>query len=416
LTELAYGLVSYLSDVHAVKTVPFASCIMGHPVNFKWSDIVKYRIIIFLSYFRGNVGDFLRNWIIGNRVTRRFVPWMFNTVRVASYEAYTNRMESKFGTGLTTRFNRQQFPTPTSPVVSCVAGRGQYGPCENAGQRVNINGNARIEHCPETVTAPVAPVLGEPAVCDDARSEGGDAPPEPVVVAVEPAVVGGGEGEVAHELPVGAEGREGSTDGQFEGRGCRRIRVVQADLNMPVQRDECDAIIEPVLPPGTIVSCEIAAGLITSFTITTQSGQVTNHRFETNVAASLRNNAVEAEQLCTSITKVLRHLEGRQTGRINYWAILNWAVRFIAHPHGRSGDKSVVPKGYGLLPLVPPAVIPGGFKTFAVGNLGLAVSEGAPSVVEQGERTRGTHRSFQARRSGEVLFEGRNQRQGRRPA
>lgn len=405
LIEIAFGLVSYLSDLHAVKTIPFATCIMGHPVNFKWSDIVKCRILIWLSYFRGTVGESIRNRILDNRVLRRLAPWMFNTIHVPSYEAFTKRAVTQFGSGIVGRFNRSQFPTETTSVVPSVAGCGQYGPRENAGQCVNINGNTRVERRTETITSPNPSISTESTIYLDACSDGGASS----VVSEDLGLATAPQG--SNQCNGGSRSKSPSRrkNGKSEVGSRRESCSLFSDCDLSLPGGEREIIIEPVLSPGTVVSCHIIEGFVDSFTIDTYLKTSHNFKFEKNVSIALRGNQVDIEKLCQAVTGLLRHIEGRGPLRIEYGKILQWAVRLVADPHGRSSDKSVVPQGYGLLPLVSPTPVPPGFTAYGVGPVGFAISNGASTSVDESPR-KGAPFGYKSKgRPGKVFSKNRDQ-------
>ena len=406
LLELIYGLVSYLSDLHAVKTVPFATCVQGHPVNFGWCDIVKFRIKIFITYFVRVFGDRVRNRVAGSSFARYCAPWMFTDIAVPSYEVYVKNAAAKFGTGLRGRFNREQFPATSTPGIAGGDGRSQHDSGENAGQRVSLNGNQSAERCAETPTTFVPPVESHSCVCDDAHCQGAKSRTQSRSTPVEP--------RRSERASVTAESEKGRAHVEFEGACGGRGDSVSTYTDTPIRREQGGSAVKSVQSPCLVVSCEEREGLVDSISVQTLLG--TAHHWElTRVdKTALRDANISTGDLCITIEEILREIAGRSVNPIDYGAIIIWCVRFLINPHGRYSDKSSVPKGSGLLPIVPGSTVPQGFKTYATGGVVIALSPSEAGSIASSDVEGGCDGVDEKGRDRKMLSKNRNKHKGRR--
>lgn len=391
LLEYAYGLCSYLSDVHAVKTVPFASCIMGHPVHFRWYDIVYYKVVIYLTYFSRILGDNLRNRIMSNSMLRKCAPWLFMTVRVPSYETYVNQLEAKFGTGLRGKFNKTQFRSEATPIVSGAVGCGQQGARKDDGQCVDKLGNEGVKHSPEASAPPHEDDEQGPHSCVNADSSGYVSSSK----SCESSMGQSEEGD--HGNRGDSETNQGSTD-DISQESNESPSYLPPNPIVSLRRVEGGFKPEPICRPSSIAYCDYSGGVAQSFTIYSKFGTTHNYKSPKHVKDATRGNEFFAQQISDALSALFTKLEECIPVRIDYAKVLVWAVEFFVFPSGRASDKSAIPKGYGLLPLQSIETLPDGYEAFGVGDVGIALPYASSSSTGQSSGKRFASRNFEKRR------------------
>lgn len=164
-------LVAYLSDIRAVTTVFRATCIQGHPADFRRIDLIKLRFWIWVNNFGPSFLNNVTSRFINCSLARRTVAWTFPKVYVPTYEIYTDRARARYLSTPVNKFGKEQFQSPPTPAH---ARSDQHPECctgEDSSEHNHLFGEAGSERCTETPTAPDESSGIESNISDDASDK-----------------------------------------------------------------------------------------------------------------------------------------------------------------------------------------------------------------------------------------------------
>lgn len=157
-------LVAYLSDIRAVTTVFRATCIQGHPADFRRIDLIKLRFWIWVNNFGPGFLSKVTSRFVNNNLARRTVAWTFPKVIVPTYEVYTKCTRASFLGTPVNKFGKEQFqPSPTPAHArsdkhpECCSG-------EDSSEHHHLPGEAGFERRAETDAPPDKPRGNEPDI------------------------------------------------------------------------------------------------------------------------------------------------------------------------------------------------------------------------------------------------------------
>lgn len=403
----AYGLSSYLSDLHAVKTVPFATCIQGHPVNFTWFDIARSKVAIMLTHFTKLwILRTVRDRIVTTSFANRIAPWMFSTVSVPTYEVYVNRSVATYGTGRRINYSRNAcFQNETTAVAPSVAECGQCHTSENAGQHANISRDASVEH--RTPTAPShSAEEGERAD----HSTNVEFPPkrDPSIVIPKPGV-----GATNSRTPYNcSKTSRRSADGKSKGVPSGEWTTGNDATNqaVPVQREQCKPKQGPVLPTCTVITYSPPTGTPESIIISPSNGADQNVKLPEHIKNVLGDEDFEIEGCLLAVEEVIRAIEEQHPEGCDRKSIALWALGYYTNPAGKCSDKSAVPKGTGLLPATSLGAIPKDYGTIRFRDVGIAIPPAQTRTAENCAAKGAGEGVDEAGREGQEFLENRNKR------
>jgi len=402
----AYGLTSYLSDLHAVKTVPFATCIQGHPVNFTWFDIVRSKLCIWLTHFtKSHILRSLRNRLVDTRVANRLAPWMFSTISVPTYEVYMERSVATCGTGRRINYSRNpRFPNEATAVDSCVAERGQFNSCENAGEHAHVNRDPCVEHGAAAITPHCEIKAQEPDIHTDVEST-----PTPMPRTVVDTV------KVAPRnctVPnPGPKTIRRSAYGKFEGLPVTRPNddhvtnpIVQSELS------ESAESLGAIKPSVTVLTYDPRTGAPERIIISPTAGADECFNIPSFITDKLGEPDFEIEDCLLAVNDVVNAIEKLQPKSCDRHAIIKWCLEYFTRPTGKCSDKSSAPKGSGLLPTTSVGAIPKYYRTIRFRDLGIAVPPAPPKHVARSSGESTDVRIEQEGCEGQEFLEDRNKR------
>nr|WPR18167.1 MAG: methyltransferase [Chemarfal virus 151] len=224
-------LVAYLADMKSVTTAYVATCIQGHPVDFRWYDLYRLRAVLWVRNHGPLFARECANRLLESAPVKKCFAWTFPKVIVPTYEINSRMNRSSFLNIGLTKYKRDCFRPSPAPADARGSQHSKRCTGEDTGEHDNISGNAGFER-----RAPTAPPAderdGEGA---GERGNAGSAPPAP---------------------PPGADSRDASspTDGHrcpSSEKGHYGDRPAKTSGDSGGRGSPCDEHVHPV-PDGRV--------------------------------------------------------------------------------------------------------------------------------------------------------------------
>lgn len=144
-------LVAYLADVKAVSTVYSATCIKGHPVDFRWYDLCRLKTILWLRHRSSLAFCLFVSKLFSNDKIKRATAWTFPKVIVPTYEIYTQRVRSKYLVTGVKQFASDRFQSPPTPAHACSDEHPKCCTGEDSSECDHIPRDKSVKHGPKAV-------------------------------------------------------------------------------------------------------------------------------------------------------------------------------------------------------------------------------------------------------------------------
>jgi hypothetical protein len=429
--EIAYHLSCYLSDRMAVDVVPFSTCIRGNPVDFGWRVWMVNKMRILVHATLGN-GVWRAVWL--GTVVESVIPWMFPTVHVPTYEVYTNQISAKFGGGLRTKFNNNCFRTPAPANLSSTTQCSQPGPSQNVGQCFNSIGDSSSECGSETASesdVEVGAPSGRKSSVHQANVQQGGAQRGRIVNGILER-----RAPKAREIPEDVRSptsvRENARSRPAERKTVVGIQQSPAEPTPVVHEYVHDfgstgptvsSEPEPVAPSATIDRLPIVVPKILVDEIEPEGDRPrlqisgfgkpyvsTLPRFVTDFV----NEELDGcpTELYLWVESVLAELG--QCERDKVIDLVQYLIGLAAQPAGKFSDKSSIPAGSGLLPILTPEQSQNldtvRYKSFTFRGMGIAVPRNAAQAAEGSQESSGQIMGESKGRDRKKFSKNRNQR------
>nr|WPV71135.1 MAG: hypothetical protein [Ips tombus-like virus 2] len=384
------AVVSYLADVKGVE-VTSSSRLWGSPATFRWYHraVARWWVwgVYFLNHFRLASRNVLPQWA---------APWLFTTVRVPTYEKYSEICRVTDGPGLKTTYNRECFPPAPTPAHAGSAERAKHRPSKNQTKHGHVTGNKSTEHVPPHAPA-APPAAPRSRRSSNASSESSDATSSaPSQHSVRESgvrkTVPECQGAVPKRLPNNsrpAEPRKPAPLGPV---------IVSRSLVTFVDLDDADQ--------GVCVTNRAAKNLYVG------RGMRLKSAIERSAARGFKTSttdlAIDVECVLDRIWEI-KPLPNREH------EIVESLLGFFSNPTGKFSDKSAYPEGTRVLPLQPGSATPDNFASYPLGDVVVALPlREATAAPESSRKPR--RRTKPQGRAGKELHKDRNQRKTRRPA
>lgn len=409
MTQLALvlRLTAWVSDINAVYTVPFATCLSGHPVDFRPFDIIWYRFVLWGRKILPTAVVALLYWWVETKTYARYGEWTFPKVIVPTYEVYSRGCDAISTSKASSRFASEKF-RPTAPPDNASGNQQpECGAGKNHRKHDHIFVDESPEYRPKTPTAPVRNLGTEPVFSRNVGSPFVAAPINPIQPPVRPPRFG--ETRINDERPGQSCGFEG-----FGNHNRDRIATTPIVSTNP--------FVSGGILPGTVKSVPVKSNVVLPIIVTykPEVGLPKIVRVEVNG----KNTEIHLKECYRFI---LQQLSDEQIVNFSIWVeeILDKVdarqmygddcattiKRIIEHGlSGRVGEYgwTIGNKGTRIL-LHPITTVDGGVeRPDAFSRMGATVSSGATGTVNGGQGQSFAAGSVSERRSRQELPKNRD--------
>jgi hypothetical protein len=225
-------LIAYVADLRAVSTVYHATCIKGHPVDFRWYDLYRLKALIWLQHRAGASFCLLVSKLFAVKPVRDLTAWTFPKVIIPTYEIYTKQVRSKFLVSETKQFGNDRFQPSPTPAHACSDEHPQCCAGEDSSECDHVPRDKSSQHGTKTVPLVVEQCRGRAGVN---VHDGSTRTPAPARRLSAPPEINRHDASVA--------GRQEESDGNKSGRSIG----TDAGVNVP-PGTTCNVRQEPCQP------------------------------------------------------------------------------------------------------------------------------------------------------------------------
>nr|WPR18186.1 MAG: methyltransferase [Chemarfal virus 153] len=321
----AVRLCAYLADVKAVTLVPFATCLQGHPVDFRRLDLYKMRVWIWLSHYGA---PFIRSYasrVANSAAIEKYAKWTFPHITVPVYEIYTSMNKSKFIDAPAKKFGIDRFPASPTPANARGARHLECCTGEDNCECDHFTRNAGSKHGPTPTAPPLEQSGGRPGIYVHAGSPESNPPLRPVD---DRHTVGGHESNPTNSKERGDSNQPGRPPAPEHRRGDPEDQHVSPNTPRSIQRPERD--LAPVTSSGLECASEWVrdGDNITAIATDRISGLRSTTHLDVSIVAGLMESLSEHDEhsFLIWVDTVLSKL--MSTGqRISVPVVVRWLCR-----------------------------------------------------------------------------------------
>lgn len=367
--KLCSVLVSFLSDRYAVDIVPYASVISGNPTSFSYFDIAINKL---RSFVWNKIADYQWSRRVCGDFAAKYAPWSFPSVKVPTYEVYSQVMSCKFGNGRRTLFNQSKFRSTTPAINASTNQQFVAGPSQNSQQCAGCLGNTSAQPCAQTppIVNPVNPPATTPC---SVNAQSSSATASPIVQ-----VVAGSNVGVAPNSKTSLGCSNGGSSGP-NGKQPISNGATTTTTTTTISTNVKQPVFEYPLS-----LYDVNKGCIT-FDVVGRK-KVSVKLDYTGKPGEILTDFHKAGELEPALREIERMCETSFRGSVRPDDLYDWVLCYLVNPTGKFSDKSSVPKGSCVFPRVKGEVVDGSiFTTVDILGVGFSVYIDPAKAVSGGK-------------------------------